>query len=51
MILCFFCYCGLETTAGLWASSYLTLSKGVPADTAAAFAGLFYLGITVGRGF
>ena len=35
----------------LWASSYLTLSKGVPADTAAAFAGLFYLGITVGRGF
>ena len=51
VMLCFFCYCGLETTAGLWASSYLTLSKGVPADTAAAFAGLFYLGITVGRGF
>ena len=51
VMLCFFCYCGLETTEGLWASSYLTLSKGVPADTAAAFAGLFYLGITVGRGF
>ena len=51
VMLCFFCYCGLETTAGLWASSYLTLTKGVPADTAAAFAGLFYLGITVGRGF
>ena len=51
VMLCFFCYCALETTAGLWASSYLTLSKGVPADTAAAFAGLFYLGITVGRGF
>ena len=51
VMFCFFCYCGLETTAGLWASSYLTLSKGVPADTAAAFAGLFYLGITVGRGF
>ena len=50
VMLCFFCYCGLETTAGLWASSYLTLTKGVPADTAAAFAGLFYLGITIGRG-
>ena len=46
---CFFCYCALETTAGNWASSYLTLTKGVPAETAAAFAGLFYTGITVGR--
>lgn len=51
IMLCFFCYCALETTTGLWASSYLTLTKGVPAETAAAFAGLFYLGITVGRGF
>lgn len=51
VMLCFFCYCALETTAGLWASSYLTLTKGVPAETAAAFAGLFYLGITIGRGF
>ena len=25
VMLCFFCYCALETTAGLWASSYLTL--------------------------
>ena len=50
VMLCFFCYCALETTAGLWASSYLTLTKGVPADTAATFASLFYLGITVGRG-
>ena len=51
VMLCFFCYGALETTAGLWASSYLTLTKGVDADTAAAFAGLFYLGITAGRGF
>ena len=51
VMLCFFCYCALETTAGLWASSYLTLTKGVSADTAATFASLFYLGITVGRGF
>lgn len=46
----FFCYCALESTAGLWASSYLTLHRGVPAETAAAFASLFYIGITLGRG-
>jgi len=45
----FFCYCALEQTAGLWASSYLTLQKGVPAETAAGLASLFYTGITVGR--
>ncbi len=49
VMLCFFCYCALETTAGLWASSYLTLTKGVAADTAASFASLFYIGITAGR--
>ena len=48
-MLCFFCYCALETTAGLWASSYLTLTKGVAAGTAASFASLFYIGITAGR--
>ena len=49
VMLCFFCYCALETTAGLWASSYLTLSRGVSAGTAASFASLFYIGITAGR--
>ena len=49
VMFCFFCYCALETTAGNWASSYLTLTKGISAETAAAFAGLFYTGITVGR--
>lgn len=49
VMLCFFCYCALETTAGLWASSYLTLTKGVSAGTAASFASLFYIGITAGR--
>ena len=48
VMLCFF-YCALETTAGLWASSYLTLAKGVAAGTAAGFASLFYIGITAGR--
>ena len=50
VLACFFCYCALETTAGLWASSYLTLVRQVPAQTAASFASLFYIGITVGRG-
>ena len=45
----FFCYCALEQTAGLWASSYLALDKGVPAETAAGFASLFFIGITIGR--
>ena len=49
ILVCFFCYCAIETTAGLWASSYLTLYKGVPAVTAAKFASMFYIGITVGR--
>lgn len=46
----FFCYCALESTAGLWASSYLVLEHGVSEETAAALATLFYTGITVGRG-
>ncbi len=45
----FFCYCALESTVGLWASSFLVLSHAVLAEQAAAFAGLFYLGITTGR--
>lgn len=49
VMIMFFCYCAIEQTAGLWAASYLTLYKGVPAETAAFFAGLFFLGMTVGR--
>ncbi len=49
VMLCFFCYCAVEQTTGLWASSYLTLYKGVSADTAASFAGMFFIGITIGR--
>lgn len=45
----FFCYCSLEQTSILWASSYLVLYEGVPAETAAVFASLFCIGITVGR--
>ena len=46
----FFCYCALEQVAMLWASSYLALYKGIPAETAAFFGSLFCVGITVGRG-
>ena len=45
----FFCYCALEQTAGLWASSYLVLYRGIAPETAAGFASLFYIGITAGR--
>ena len=50
LFITFFGYCGLETTAGLWASSYLIAHSGFSPTEAAALAGLFYTGITVGRG-
>lgn len=45
----FFTYCAVETTAILWASSYLVADRGVSPETAAAFAALFLIGITGGR--
>ena len=49
MLLAFFSYCAVETTSGLWASTYLVTHRGVDVETAARFASLFYLGITFGR--
>ncbi|MCR5267730.1 MAG: MFS transporter [Lachnospiraceae bacterium] len=49
VLLAFFGYCALETTAGLWASSYLVDVRNVDTTTAARFASLFFIGITVGR--
>jgi fucose permease len=49
ILLTFFSYCALESTAGLWASSYLVQYRGVDVETAAKFASLFFLGITFGR--
>lgn len=49
VFIAFFCYCALEQTAGLWASSYLNLYHGINIETAASYASLFYLGITIGR--
>ncbi len=51
VMITFFCYCALEQTAGLWASSYLVLRRGLSAETAAGFASLFFIGITAGRAF
>lgn len=45
----FWSYCALESTTGIWASSYLVQHRGIDAETAAMFASLFYLGITFGR--
>lgn len=49
VMICFFCYCALEASTGLWASSYLNIYKGIDIKTAASFGSLFYIGITVGR--
>ncbi|MBO5525416.1 MAG: MFS transporter [Clostridia bacterium] len=45
----FFCYCALEQTSMLWASSFMVARNGFPAEFAARFASLFFIGITVGR--
>jgi len=48
-LLAFFCYCAFETTAGLWASTFLVKQYNTPKATATLFASFFYLGITLGR--
>lgn len=49
ILVMFFCYCAIETTAGLWASSYMVERDGISKVTAASLASLFYIGITAGR--
>lgn len=49
VMICFLCYCALESTAILWSSSYLHLYKGIGAEKAASYAGMFLIGLTVGR--
>ncbi|ADL50039.1 MFS transporter [Clostridium cellulovorans] len=48
-LLAFFCYCAIESTTGLWGSSFAVMSHGLQAETAAKWASLFYFGITFGR--
>lgn len=45
----FFGYCAMESSTGLWASSYLVKYRGIEPEIAARFSSLFYLGITGGR--
>lgn len=45
----FFAYCAAEATAMQWASTYFVQVKGITPERAAAFASLFYIGITAGR--
>ena len=47
--LMFFCYCALEVTASLWASTYLVQNWDFSPETAAGYASMFYIGVTLGR--
>ncbi len=45
----FFGYCALESSASLWASTFLVEVHGVEKEVASACASLFYIGLTLGR--
>lgn len=49
LLIGFFAYCSAEATAMYWASTYMVEVKNFPAQQAARFASLFYIGITAGR--
>ncbi|MEI6388144.1 MAG: MFS transporter [Spirochaetota bacterium] len=48
-LLAFLCYCGIESTMGLWGGSFLFKVKGIDAAAAATWVALFYASITLGR--
>lgn len=45
----FFCYCALESSAGLWGASYMVLERNIQPEIAAKWISTFYFGITIGR--
>lgn len=47
--LMFFCYCALEVSASLWASTYLVEKWSFAPEVAAGYASMFYIGVTFGR--
>ena len=47
--LMFFCYCSMELTTSLWASTYLVQKWMFAPEMAAGYASMFYIGITFGR--
>ncbi len=49
ILITFFAYCALESTTGLWASSYLVEHHNISEEASAKYASLFFFGITLGR--
>ena len=45
----FFCYCSMELTTSLWASTYFVEKWGLMPEVAAGYASMFYIGVTFGR--
>lgn len=48
-LLVFLFYCGIESSMGLWGSSFLIKIKGLSPATAASWVSLYYGGIMIGR--
>ncbi|MBQ4103673.1 MAG: MFS transporter [Clostridia bacterium] len=49
VLFAFLAFCAVEATAFSWTSSFLVLGKDLSVDSAAKYASLFYLGMTVSR--
>jgi fucose permease len=49
VLVAFFCYCTIESTVGLWGSSFLVMEKGIAPEIAAKWISLYFIGITFGR--
>jgi fucose permease len=49
VLIAFFMYCGVESTMGLWGSSFLVRIKGLAPASAAVWVSLFYGSIAAGR--
>ena len=48
-LIAFVCYCGIESSVGLWGASFLVHCKAMSVSEAARWIALFFGGITVGR--
>lgn len=46
----FICYSAVESTFMLWSATYLVTARGMDAAHAASMGGLFFIGMTLGRG-
>lgn len=51
LLIAFFGYCAAEATAMGWSCTYLVEAKGMEEESAAAYASLFFIGMTAGRFF